>query len=69
MEYTNEIETPSRKDTKLMVTIETKSLLAKKMRLRVWGYTNGEYAKPLLLSAATGIGGYIKKNWKKSFGW
>ena len=43
MEYTNEIETPSRKDTKLMVTIETKSLLAKKMRLRVWGYTKGEY--------------------------
>ena len=43
MGYTNEIETPSRNDTKLMVTIETKSLLARKMRLRVWGYTNGEY--------------------------
>ena len=37
MEYTNEIETPSRKDTKLMVTIETKSLLAKKNEVKSLG--------------------------------
>ena len=43
MEYTDEIDTPSRYDTKLTVTIETKSLLAKELRSRVWGYTNGEY--------------------------
>ena len=43
MGYTDEIEKPSRNDTELTVTTETKSPLAKKMRLRVWGYNNGEY--------------------------
>ena len=43
MRYTNETVRPSRNDTKLTVTIGTKSLLAKKVRLRVWGYTNGKY--------------------------
>ena len=37
MGYTNEIETPSRNDTKLMVTIETKSLLAKKNEVKSLG--------------------------------
>ena len=41
--YTNEIEKPSRNDSKLTMTIETKNPLKKKMRLRVWGYSNGEY--------------------------
>ena len=41
--YTNEMERPSRNNSKLKLTIETKILLTKKMRLRVWGYTNGEY--------------------------
>ena len=41
--YTDEIEKPSRNDSKLNVTIELRNPLAKKMRLRVWGYTNGEY--------------------------
>ena len=40
--YTDEIEKPSRNDSKLNVTIELRSPLAKKMRLRVWGYANGE---------------------------
>ena len=43
MGYTDEIEKPSRNGTKSTVTIETKSPLAKKLRLRVCGYTNGEY--------------------------
>ena len=43
MGYTGKIKKPSRNNTKLTITIETKSPLAKKMRLRVWGYTNGEY--------------------------
>ena len=42
MGYTDKIEKPSRNDTKSTVTIETKSPLAKKLRLRVCGYTNGE---------------------------
>ena len=41
--YTDEIEKPSRNDSKLNVTIELRNPLAKEMRLRVWGYTNGEY--------------------------
>ena len=40
--HTEEIEKPSRNDSKLNVTIELRSPLAKKMRLRVWGYANGE---------------------------
>ena len=41
--YTDEIEKPSRNDSKLNVTTELSNPLAKKMRLRAWGYTNGEY--------------------------
>ena len=41
--YTNEIEKPSRNDSKLTLTIELKSALTKKMMLKVWRYTNNEY--------------------------
>ena len=41
--YTDELEKPTRNDSKMTITIETKTSLAKKMRLRVWGYINGEY--------------------------
>ena len=41
--YTNKMERPSRNDSKLKLTIETKIPSTKKMRLRIWGYTNGEY--------------------------
>ena len=41
--YTKELEKPKRNDSKMPITIETKESLAKKMRLRVWGYANGEY--------------------------
>ena len=42
-EYTNELDTSSRNNLKMTITIELKNTLAKKIRLRVWGYTNGEY--------------------------
>ena len=35
--YTDEIEKPSRNDSKLNVTIELRNPLAKKIRLKVWG--------------------------------
>ena len=41
--YTDELEKPTRNNSKMTITIETKTPLIKKMRLRVWGYTNGEY--------------------------
>ena len=41
--YTDEIEKPNRNDSKLNVTIELRNPLAKKMRLSVWRYTNGQY--------------------------
>ena len=41
--YTHELEKPTRNDSKMAITIETKTSLAKKMRLRVWGYTSREY--------------------------
>ena len=37
----------------MTVTIETKNVLSKKMRLRVWGYTNGEYRYMLLDGGVT----------------
>ena len=40
---TNQMERPSRNDFKLKLTTETKIPLMRKMRLRVWGYKNGEY--------------------------
>ena len=41
--YTNELEKPTRNDSKMTITIETKNSLAKKLRLRIWRYTHGEY--------------------------
>ena len=43
MGYTNETEKPLRNDSKITLNIELKNALAKKMRLRLWGYSNGEY--------------------------
>ena len=43
LRYTNEIEKPSRNDSKLTVMTELKNALTHKMRLRVWRYTNAEY--------------------------
>ena len=43
LRYTDEIEKPSRNGSKLNVTTELRNPLAKKMRLRVLVYTNGEY--------------------------
>ena len=40
---TDELEKPTRNDSKMTIDIETKTSLAKKMRLKVWGYTSGEY--------------------------
>ena len=41
--FTNELDKPSQNDSKMMITIHLKNVLTKKMRLRVWGYTNGQY--------------------------
>ena len=41
--YTSELAKAIRNNSKMTITIETKNSLAKKMRPRVWGYTNGEY--------------------------
>ena len=41
--YTDELEKPTRNDSKMTITIATKTSLAKKMRLRVWGYTRGKH--------------------------
>ena len=41
--YTDELEKPSKNDSKMTITFETKTPLVKKMRLRVWGYTSWEY--------------------------
>ena len=41
--YTEELEKPSRNNSKMSITIENKNSLTKKNELRVWGYTNGEY--------------------------
>ena len=41
--YADELEKPTRNDSKMTITIETKTPLVKKLRLRVWGYTSGEY--------------------------
>ena len=41
--YTDEIEKRSRNDSKLNVIIELRNPLTKKIRLTVWGYTNGKY--------------------------
>ena len=41
--YTDELEKPARNDSQMTITTETKNSYAKKMRLRVWWYANGEY--------------------------
>ena len=41
--YTEELGKPTRNDSKMTITIETKIPLATKMSLRVWGYTSREY--------------------------
>ena len=41
--YANELERPSRNDSKMTILIELKNALAKKIRLRVCGYTSGEH--------------------------
>ena len=41
--YTKELEKPTRNDSKMIIIIETKNALTKRVRLRVWDYTNGEY--------------------------
>ena len=38
--YTSKMERPSGNNSKLKLIIETKNPLTKKMRLRVWSYTN-----------------------------
>ena len=39
-DYADELEKPTRNDSKMTITIEIKTSLVKKMRLRVWGYTS-----------------------------
>lgn len=51
--YTNEVVKSGRNDSKLTLTIELKSALIKKMRLRVWGYTNGKYLYMLVHGGLT----------------
>ena len=41
--YTNKLEKASRYDSELTITIELTNALTKEMKLRIWGYTNGEY--------------------------
>ena len=41
--YTKELEKTKRNDSKMTITVETRQCLTKKTRLRIWGYTNGEY--------------------------
>ena len=41
--YIDELKKPTRNDSKVTITIETKTPLVKKLRLSVWGYTTGEY--------------------------
>ena len=43
MGYTNEMEKWTRNDSKLLLTIELNNPLARKMWLRVLGYSMGEY--------------------------
>ena len=41
--YTNKFEKLRRDDSDLVLTVELKNVLQKKMHLRVWGYSQGEY--------------------------
>ena len=51
--YTKEIEKLSRNDSKLVLKVELKNMLLRKMRLRVWGYLQGEYLYILGTSGLT----------------
>ena len=42
-EYTNEAERLERNDSKISVSIQLKAATTKKLRLRVWAYSIGEY--------------------------
>ena len=53
MGYTNEMEKWTRNDSKLLLTIELNNPLARKMRLRVLGYSMGEYLHILLNGGLT----------------
>ena len=46
--YTNKIEKLKRNDTDLTITIQLKTTAAKKMRLHVTGYFQGEYLNSLM---------------------
>ena len=41
--YTKEMEKPERNDSKLNLKIQLKSPVTHKLRLRIWGYSLGEY--------------------------
>ena len=41
--YTNEMEKLQRNDSKLNLKIQLKNSAKKKLRLRIWGYSLGEY--------------------------
>ena len=41
--YTNEAERLERNDSKISVSIQLKATATKKLRLRVWAYSIGEY--------------------------
>ena len=41
--YTNEIEKLRQNDSDLVLKMELKDVLIRKMRLRVWSYSQGEY--------------------------
>ena len=43
LQYTSEMEKPSQNNSILTTIIELNSALTHKMRLRVWGYSNGKY--------------------------
>ena len=47
------MEKPIRNDSKLVLNIELKDALAKKMRLRVWGYSMDKYLYMLAGSRLT----------------
>ena len=47
------MEKPTRNNSKMVAKLELQNALTKKRRLRVWGYTDGEYLYMLLDSGLT----------------
>ena len=47
------MEKPTRNDSKMIIKVELKNPLVRKMRFKVWGYSNGEYFYMLLNSGLT----------------